>query len=202
MAKPSENLTWVSDDIEAKFIKPPMELEARGYNSSEQPDHRHFNWIFRNLYQWLKHFDEAVELIEGAQSLYDAFVGPGGTHADFNALMADPSIANIKRVMVRKSMALTETQIINANDIEIHFAAGSSIVKVLGATKAFSITGNKVRFIGARFDSWSGGGDLAIELTADSKNCLVSNCLFYNCTDKITDLGTNNIQDNTNRVEV
>lgn len=194
MSKPTESLEWVKGGNQDQLLKPDAGLENTGYSPSEQPDARHFNWVFKNLYSWISYLDSIVTNLGEAQTLYDAYVGGGGTHADFNALMADSNIANIKRVFVRRPIALDATQVINTDDIEIVFAAGASITKVTGTTKAFQLTGNKIRFKGARFDTWASPGDVCIEQTATSKNNLVSECLFYNCVKAIQDDGTNNTQ--------
>lgn len=191
MARPTSLPHWTAGEPE-KVLAPDSSLLDRGYIADEQPDARHFNYLFYMAFLWIKHLDEITTNISGTQDQYDAYVGPGGTHADFNALGADADIANIRRVFVRNSLALTTTQIIDFDNVEIVFANGAVVTNADDAGTAFRISSNRITLTGARFTNWSNAGDVPIELTNVSKNCVISNCSFFACQDTIQDASDSN----------
>lgn len=130
---------------------------------------------------------------------FDAIVGTGGTHASINAVISDPNIANIKRVLVITSAALTTTQTISQDDMEFVFKAGVVYSKS-SATKGISVNANRVTLIGGRFSGFSGGSDTAIQIESGKNNNFIQGARFNTNTADITDSGTgsllaNNIQE-------
>lgn len=195
MAKPASKPDWTvgNPDLGTVTVEPTVQKKQAGWLADERPAREFMNWLFYNITEWISYFETVTDAIGTQLGLYDAVVGTGGTHADINALMADANIANLKNVFVTSSLAVNVAQTINQSGMTFTFHPKCTILKD-GAATGLIIDAQKVRILNARFLSFNGGGDKAISLTANAKNCFITGCLFKDCTTMIDDaLGTNNV---------
>lgn len=149
------------------------------------------NFLFGYMGDWVRWLDFANQT-NLARNEYDATVGTNGTHATINALMADPGIANIYRVLVTTPQTLTSTQVINKSDIQLVFKPSAVYSKGSGLVKGISITAPRVRITGGRFTDWATAGDKAIQLEVGANNCIIVEAMGNNNATFVNDLGANN----------
>lgn len=202
-SRPSTTPQW-TDGNALKQVEPSGGKKLLGWTKSERPPFQFMNFLFYDIYNWVIWFDYLTQL-SIANIDYDAYVGTGLSgsiaFADFNALMASPNIANIKKVLVKNPMTLTTTQILSANGIEFVFHPSAVISKgvALGSNPGFRIESNRVTFSGAGvFTDFTGP---AIRIPATFKNNLIKGQRFNACTVTIDDLGDNNtMSDNIEEV--
>lgn len=193
--RPTTTIDW-TDGNALKQVEPSSGKKLLGWTKSERPPFQYMNFLFYNLDAWVKWLDYITQL-SIANLDYQAYVGSGLTgsvaFADFNALMASPSIASIKKVLVLNPMTVVTPQIINADGIEFVMHPSAVISKGGATNPGIHIQANGVTFSGAgRFTDFSGGSDAAIRIAATFKNNRITGQRFLNCTTGIDDLGTNN----------
>jgi len=190
LPKPSSHLNW-TDGAPAKVQEPTGGKKLLGWAFTERPPFEFMNWLFFRLDEWVKYFESVTDELSIQKQEYDAIIGTGGTHADFNAFQADANV-NLKNVLVTTPLTLAANQIITKNDIRLTFKPQAVVTKAVGCTIGLQLTGERVKVMGGRFVGFNVAGDKAIQLTAPSKNCLISQMNFLNCLTEIDDLGTNN----------
>jgi len=198
MAKPASGIDWTegNPDQGTISVEPSAAKKEQGFLVDERPPKETFNWLFQNVDEWIKYLDGQVDAFAGQGIIYDAFVGPGGSHADINALMADADIATLKNILVVGSLAIDDIQVINQSGMNFDFKAGASITKngPTGADIGLQINADRVRINNGRFVGFNDVGvDKAIEILATKKNNLIHGCFFNDCDTQIDDLGTNNV---------
>lgn len=197
MAKPTAKPNWTvgNPDFATITVEPSNAKKLAGWLPDERPPREFMNWLFNNLGEWVDYFETTTDAIVTQQGLFDAIVGTGGTHADINALMADPNIANLKNILIASSLAITTPQIINQSGMNFTFHPKATIFKD-SSTIGLQIEAERVRILSGRFFNFSAVGDKAIVLTATAKNCMIENTFFKTCDTMIDDLGTNNLLGN------
>lgn len=200
MAKPASkpNWTYTNPDFPTVTIEPTVQKKINGWLADERPPHEFFNWLFFNISEWIDYLDIQTEAISSQLGLFDAVVGAGGTHADINAVMADPqTIAGvIKNVFVISSIAVAVTQVIDQPGMSFTFHPRATVLKD-GATIGITIDAPKVRIKAGRFLNFSAVGNKAINMTANAVNCFITENIFMNCATMIDDaLANNNVISN------
>lgn len=191
LPKPVSHINW-TDGAPEKVQEPTSGKKLLGWAFKERPPFEFMNWLFYRLDEWVKYFESITDELALQKQEYDAIIGIGGTHADFNDYEADPNVANLKNILVTKPLTLASNQIITQNDIAITFKPQAVMTKAVGCTIGLQLTGLRCKIYGGRFVGWNGVGDKAIQLTAPTKNFLVTGVSFVDCTTEIDDLGTNN----------
>ncbi len=124
-------------------------------------------------------------------SEYDVVIPPAGTHSDINDVIADPGIANIKRVLVAATLTITTNQVIDKDDMEFVFKPQAIISKGGGSTKGLEITGKRVTIRNGKFKDFVAGGEKGIEIGAAAEFTYLDGCLFTNNDEDVNDLGAN-----------
>jgi len=197
MAKPTRDSTWATGGGALK-TDPGISKQAEGW-SIEAPPVQYFNWWMNIVGQWISYLDVQVDAVAAQQNNYDAIVGVGGTHATINAAIAD--VSEGAKILVTDPLALTDTQVINKNDISIEFKPSALVSTVTNLILGLQIDAERVRVIGGRFTGFSNPSDKAIEFTANCKNCLLTQVYFLNNDTDVNDLGTNTVMSaNVNEV--
>ena len=187
LIQPTSFLDWTeSNTVQPPVSVAPSEQERiAGYVPGQGIPAEILNYQFREIGRWIAFLNERASIIENQNSIYDAFVGPDGTHADLNAVMADPNIANIHNIYIFASLAVNATQIISKDGVNIYMAAEASITKAgSGPSIGLQIDSDRVRIRDGRFSSFSDSGDCAIRI--NGKNNLIDGC-FFNSNDKAID---------------
>lgn len=197
MAKPTRKTNWTIGNSEPSVVRvePSDAKKIEGWNVEERPAREFMNWIFHNFQEWIDYLEAQTDAFVASKLEYDAVIGIGGTHATINALMADADIANIKSVLVKDSMSLATIQVIDQPNMNFIFKAGVTVSKDT-ATTGIRIDAPNVRLMRARFNGFSTGGDIAIQLTSNAKNCMILESVFKDCDTEIEDNGDNNIYAN------
>lgn len=194
MAKPTTTIDWTegNPDQATISVEPSAAKKETGWLVDERPPREFMNWLFQNIDEWIKYFDETIDTFATQSIIFDATVGPGGSHADLNALMADPDIANLKNVLVVGALAVDDIQIINVDGINITFKPKASITKngPTGAAKGLQIDSNRVRILNGRFIGFNDAGEKGIEVNGN--NCLIQGNFFNDNTISLEDNGNNN----------
>lgn len=192
MAKPASKPDWTigNPDFATITIEPTLSKKEAGWLPDERPPREYLNWLFFNITEWITYLDGVSDALVDQLGQYDAIVGFGGTHADINALMADPAIATFKNILVTGSILVDTIQTINQPGMNFTFKPQTSLT--MGAANiGLRIDAERIRIKSARFLNFTGK---AIEMTANAKNCIINECMFKNNTSMIDDaLGTNNI---------
>lgn len=191
LPKPASHINW-TDGAPAKVQEPTAGKKLLGWAFKERPPFEFMNWLFFRLDEWAKYFESVTDELSVQKQEYDAIIGIGGTHADFNALMADVGVALLKNILVTTPLTLTSNQILNQNDMIFTFKPQAVITKAVGCTIGLQVTALRVKIKGGRFVGFNVAGDKAIQLTNTAKNCLVTQASFIDCVTEIDDLGTNN----------
>jgi len=189
MAKPSELPVWATDG--AALVENPGTAKKEQGWAVEKPNVKFMNYILNLIYQWIVHFDTEVDAVAAQQLNYDAIVGVGGTHGTINDAVAAVSAG--AKILVKDPFALTVTQVIDKDDILVEFAPTAVISTVTSLALGLQVDAERVRVIGGRFIGFNTGTDKAIQLTANCKNCLVTQAYFLNNDTDIDDLGTNSV---------
>lgn len=192
LPKPSSHINW-TDGAPAKVQEPTVGKKLLGWAFKERPPFEFMNWLFFRLDEWTKYFESVTDELAVQKQEYDAIIGTGGTHADFNAYNADPLVANLKNVLVTTPLTLAANQVITQTGVKFTFKPQAVITKAVGCTIGLQFTGARVTVVGARFVGFNVVGDKAIQLTAPSKNCRVIESSFIDCLTEIDDLGSNNV---------
>lgn len=205
MAKPTSKPDWTEGNpsFATVTVEPSSGKKLAGWAASERPPHQFMNWLFWIVNEWINYFEEQTDALVAIQGLYDAQVGNGGTHSTLADLVADPEWAsgNIKNVIVTSDQALSAPVTINQNDVNLDFKPNVAILKGIGAVKGLIVSAERVRIRGGRFANFSDPGDIAVELGAASKYCMVSQNYFLNNDTAVNDLGTTNqLTDNIDEV--
>lgn len=194
MAKPTSKPEWTvgNPDFATITVEPSAAKKEQGWLPDERPPREFMNWLFNNLGEWVDYLEEVTDSA-GAQSvIYDAFVGASGTHADINALMADPAVATFKNILVISTLAVDATQVINQDGMNFEFKPTAGITKngPTGAALGLQIDSNRVRIINGRFIGFNVVGEKAMQVNGD--NNLVSGNMFNDNDTSLEDLGNNN----------
>ena len=194
MAKPTSNIDWTvgNPSFGTVTVEPSSGKKITGWTASERPAHQVMNWLFFNIWEWIKYFEMATDGLVALQGTYDAVVGAGGTHSDLASLMADPAIATKKNILVISPQTLTAPVVLDQNDMNFTFTPKAFLARGPGANVGLSITAQRVRILNGRLINFSTAGDKAIELTSASKYCMISQCYFLSCDTIIDDTGTAN----------
>lgn len=194
MAKPTSKPEWTvgNPDFATVTQEPSAAKKEAGWLPDERPPREFMNWLFYNFGEWIDYFETEIDSFSGQSVIFDAFVGAGGTHADFNALMADPEIANKKNVIVISTLAVDNPQIINQPGMNIWFKPQAGITKngPTGANIGLQIDADRVRIMNGRFLSFNDGGDIAMQINGN--NCLAQGNMFNDNDTALDDQGNNN----------
>lgn len=186
--KPVEgHIDW-TDGAPSKVIDPGAAKKLAGWLASERPPHRIMNFLLYVVDKWNKYFEEVTDAFVAQGLSFDAVIAPTGTHADFNDLMADPGIANIKRVLVATPLTVTVNQVINQPDMQFVFKPQAVITKGAGATIGLTIDAARVTLLGGRIVGFSVGGERGLRITANGDNYHVSGTRFLNNDLHVEDL--------------
>ena len=143
----------------------------------EIPPVEFFNWWMNNVGNWIDYLNTEVAAVAAIQGLYDAVVGIGGTHADLNAVIADMDGVTLPlvdvRIYVLSPLTVTSTQVIDKEGVEIEFHPKASFAKGASLVTGLQIDASRVKVMGGRFLNFDEGGGVAIDMTANAKNCFV-----------------------------
>lgn len=191
MPKPSTKPDWTLTNPTAR-VEPTAPKKETGWAVEERPPAEFMNWLFYNLTEWVIYLEDVTDGLAGLDAAFDAVVGINGTHATINDLMADANIANIKRVLVTTAQTVTANQVINQNDMEFVFKPQAVLTKGGGSTIGIVVNAERVSIKGARIVSFNAAGNKGLELTANARNCLVTQCRFLDNDTDLDDLGANN----------
>lgn len=191
LPKPASHINW-TDGAPAKVQEPTGGKKLLGWAFKERPPFEFMNWLFFRLDEWVKYLESITDEVSLQKQEYDAIIGVGGTHADFNAYEADAGVALLKNVLVTTPLTLATNQVITQSGVKFTFKPQAIITKAVGCTIGLQFTGARVTILGGRFVGFNVAGDKAIQLTAPSKNNLVTECRFIDCLSEIDDLGSNN----------
>ena len=137
------------------------------------------NWLFFNIDEWIDYLESVTDTTSGVFSLYQAFVGsgPGATHADLNAVMADGAIAAGARILVLSSATINTVQQITKHRVQIDFQPGVIYTKG-SAINALEVNADYVRIIGGQFDNWTGVGAAPIKILVGSDHTKIRDSHF------------------------
>lgn len=186
-SRPTDYLDWGGTKVE-----PTGGEKSAGFAPDFRPPAEWHNWMFGNVDDWVKYLDQQVQTVLIPNSDFQWLVGPGGTHASINALIADAAVLPGDKILVKGAATLTATQVVSKDDLEFVFHPSAIYSKGLSTTPGLSVTANRITIRGGRWTSFSGGSDVAIQLESGSKNCILSEIRFASCNDTINDLGSNN----------
>jgi len=191
LPKPSSHINW-TDGAPVKVQEPTSGKKLLGWAFKERPPFEFMNWLFFRLDEWAKYFESVTDELSIQKQEYDAVIGTGGTHADFNAYEADVNVALLKNVLITTPLTLATNQVVNQSGVRFTFKPQAIITKAVGCTKGILFTGERVTVVGGRFVGFNVAGDIALELSAATKNCLVTQASFVDCLTEVNDLGSNN----------
>jgi len=187
--KPASHIDW-TDGAPAKVVEPSAAKKLLGWTALERPPFEFMNFLFFRLDEWVKWSEAEIDAIVAGGLEFDAVIAPTGTHSDFNDLMADADIANIKRILVATPLTLTTTQTIDEDDKEFIFKP-DAVMTPSSLAVGFQITANKIRFVGGRFTGFNNASDIAIQITNTAKNALITQGYFFDNDTDIDDQGSN-----------
>lgn len=191
MSKPAKFPDWGTSAPANLISDPGSAKQAQGW-IVEAPPVQYFNWLLNLIGLWIRYFDGELTSITAQSNSYDAIVGASGTHTSIQA--AVDAVPAGGRILVTENYDLADPVNISKNDLEIKIKPGVTISNQATARKGFIISSQRVRIIGGKLQNFNDQvGDIAIELTATSKNCLITQVYFFNNEIEINDDGTNNV---------
>lgn len=161
----------------------------------EIPTVQTMNWQLYNIGEWIAYLTEEIGLIEGVTGVFDAIVGAGG-YNDINEVMlamGDTLPVSNVRIFVKNSLSIENTQVINRDGVEIIFHPQASIVKATTQAVGMRIDALRCKITAGRFLNFDEVGGIALELTSNAKNCIITNNMFFNNADSIANSGSNNV---------
>lgn len=195
MAKPTGKPNWTvgNPDFGTITVEPSNAKKEAGWFPDERPPREFLNWLFFIIGSWIDYFEEVTDGFSAQSIIYDAFVGAGGTHADINALMADPDIANLRNILIVSSIAVDNIQVVNQDGMTFDFKSQAGITKngPTGAATGLQIDSNRVRINNGRFVGFSAAGNKGVDIIGN--NNLVHGCMFNTCETAINDQGDANV---------
>lgn len=196
MAKPASKPIWTvgNPDFGTITVEPSAAKKEAGWLPDERPPREFMNWLFYNIGEWIDYFEGVTDTFSAQGIIYDAFVGAGGTHADINALMADPNIATLKNILIVSTIALDNIQVVTQDGMNFDFKAQAGFTKngATGADIGLRINANRVRINNCRFVGFNDVGvDKGIEILGN--NNLIHGCMFQDCDTTIDDQGNGNV---------
>ncbi len=203
MAKPTSKPNWTvgNPDFGTVTQEPTAGEKQTGWLPNQRPPREWMNWLFFNLGEWLDYFEGVTDGLSALQSTYDVVIGVGGTHATLNDAVADAGVGENARVLVKDPVALAATQVLSKNGWELVFKPSAIYAQSGIVTPGIQITAERIKLSGCRFADFDGGSDVALELDATAKNCIIFNNSYFNCDVNIQDDGTNNaLSNNINEV--
>jgi len=193
MAKPAQDAKWATSGS-ALITDPGVGKRDTGW-IVEIPPVEFFNWWMNNVGNWIEYLDLQVDAVAALQGVYDAIVGAGGTHATLNAVVADMGVnlpAQDIRVFVMDPQTLTTTQVLDKEGMDIIFHPKAFVAKGLTLVIGLQIDAKRIKITGGRFLNFNEVGGVAIDMTANAKNCYVTMNTFDSNTSEIVDGGSNN----------
>jgi hypothetical protein len=184
IAKPSSHIDWVPS--EAGTSEPSAGKKSSGYVAGEAPPAAEHNWIFARVGNWQKYFESATDELLTASLQFDAVVGsaPGATHTTLQA--AHDAVSAGSSILVLDGESLTTRVSISKADIEIICKPGVVYDKSAD-TVGIEISGSGCRISGARFTSYTAGGDIAVRFVAGGDYGTVEKYRFALSTDTEVD---------------
>lgn len=196
--KPASKSDWTkgNPDFGTVTIEPTAQKKQDGWFPDERPPRQFMNYLFNIHGQWNDYFEEVTDGLIALQSTFDAVIGTGGTHADFNEVMNDPGIANIKRILVISPLVVLVTQVINQPDIHIEFKPQATFTDGADLARGLQLTAaaKRCNILYGRFSGFDNlGGDDAIELLAGADNCHLMGNRFFSNSNDITDLAAGTV---------
>jgi hypothetical protein len=198
MAKPVLKPSWLTGYAGLNAVEPSGGKKAAGWVPDERPPAEYMNWLFQNLSDWVDYVDEISGQLEAVQQQYAAIVGTVGgasiaTHNTLAAALADVAVPAGSRILILESKVMAAVAQITKNNIEIVFGSNVTLSKGAG-TSCIQVSATGCRIIGGRVSGYSGGGDKAIVIDAGSKNTILRDIVFANCTLEVEDLAINTSQ--------
>jgi len=191
--KPSQgHINWTDGSV-SKVTDPGSPKKLLGWEASERPNNKFMNFLFYVQDLWNKYFEDITDTFTAQGLSFDAVIAPTGTHADFNALMSDGNIANIKRVLVAAPITLSSTQTINADDMVFIFKPQAIITKGAGVNVGIQITSDRVTFHDGYFKDFDQSGDIAIQLTSAGNGHYINGSRFTNNDTSVDNQSSNSV---------
>lgn len=130
---------------------------------------------------------------------YDAVIGDtsilGVTHETLKAALDDAAVPSGSKILVTRNETIGTTPEVTKDNIEIVFKPNITFIKG-AAILGLKINANGVKVSGARFQDFSTGGDIAIQIVTAKKFNVIELCRFLNCSDTITGAIGQNITSN------
>lgn len=193
LPKPSSHTDW-TDGAASKQVEPSAGKKLIGWTALERPPFEFANFLHFRADEWDKYLESVTDELVAGVSGFDAIVGSGpGTFATINDAIA--AVAAGARIFVKTVQALTVTQVINKDDIEISFSPIAILSQPTTLAIGLQVTAERVRIIKPRFTGWDNdAGDIPLQFTGTSKNCLLDGAFFFNNANPapLDDSGTNN----------
>jgi len=197
MAKPASKPDWTvgNPDFATVTQEPSVAKKQAGWLPDERPPREFMNWLPFNMTEWINYFETTTDTLIGKGIDYDAVVGPTGTHADINEVIADMGVglpATNIRVYVNTVLTVVSTQVIDKEGVQLEFHPSAVIAKGAALVIGLQINASRVKILGGRFTNFNEVGGKAIDILALGKNCHILNNSFTDSTEEIADAGVNN----------
>lgn len=193
-SKPAIYPTWATDGG-ALIQNPGSAKQGEGFKV-EIPPVEYFNWLLNLHGAWTQYLDQELAKVQEIQGLFDAIVGNGGSHADINAVIADMDGETLPtqdvRIFVKDPLTVLATQVVNKEGVEISFAPKAFVAGGAGLVKGLQVDASRVKILHGRFMNFDEVGGVALELTANAKNCHVLHNSFINNEEDLVNNGANN----------
>ena len=191
MAKPTSTPDWSvgNPDFGTVTIEPTAGKKQTAWTSGERPPFQIMNWLFYNIDQWIKYFDDVFP------GIYHAIVGTstGSTHATLAAALADVTVPAGARILIRDSETVNSTIQVTKNNVKLEFMPGVTFSKGSAGT-GIQISAVGVWIEGGRFANFSTAGNKGILVDAGSNYCKVTMSRFASCDTEVDDVNGSTVQ--------
>lgn len=136
MEKPTAKPAWTS----ANISEPSNTLRASGWVSGEKPYAEHFNWLLRNLSEWVEYLETKVETLEAALEA-ERLRALASEQAVANQVYSEQLRATSQETLLNSRIAVVES-VIDSGTLEALITAETARASAAEAALGAQITAN------------------------------------------------------------
>lgn len=136
MDRPSAKPAWAS----ANIVEPSNTLRASGWGAGEKPYAEHFNWLLRNISEWVEYLEQKCDALE-TQLEAERIRALAAEQSLANQVYTEALRAQAQETLLNSRLAVVES-VIDGGTLEAMIEAESARAQGAEATLQAQITAN------------------------------------------------------------
>lgn len=136
MDRPSAKPAWASSNI----VEPSISLRASGWGAGEKPYAEHFNWLLRNLSEWVEYLEQKCDALE-TELEAERLRALGAEQSLANQVYTEALRAQAQETLLNSRMAVVES-VIDGGTLEAMIEAETARATAAEAALEAQITAN------------------------------------------------------------